>query len=64
MPPGDDGALADGIERILNDSELQRRLGEEARRRIVDHFSWRETAVRTMALYEEVRSMASRRRAD
>ena len=54
VPPGDAGALADGIERILGDAELQRRLGEEGRRRIVDHFSWRETAVRTMALYEEV----------
>ncbi|MCH8025277.1 MAG: glycosyltransferase family 4 protein [Chloroflexi bacterium] len=56
VPPGDAGALADGIERILDDAELQRRLGEEGRRRIVDHFSWRETAVRTLALYEEVRS--------
>jgi glycosyltransferase involved in cell wall biosynthesis len=33
---------------------LRRRLGREARQRIADHFSWRETALRTQALYEEV----------
>ncbi len=54
VPPGDAGALAKGIERILADDGLQQRLGEEGRRRIVDHFSWRETALRTMELYEEV----------
>ena len=54
VPPGDAGALAGAIQRVLDDSELQERLGRAARQRIVEHFSWRETAVQTMALYEDV----------
>jgi len=54
VPPGDAGALKDAIDRVLDDPSLRRQLGQEARRRIVEHFSWRETAVRTDALYREV----------
>ncbi|MEX0786673.1 MAG: glycosyltransferase family 4 protein [Dehalococcoidia bacterium] len=60
VPPGDAPALAAAIERILADSELQLRLGQAGRRRIVDHFSWRQTALRTVDLYEEVRAKARR----
>ncbi len=60
VPAGDAPALAAGIERMLDDVALQERLGKEARKRIVDHFSWRNTAIGTQALYEEVLS-ASRR---
>jgi glycosyltransferase involved in cell wall biosynthesis len=56
VPPGDAPALADAIRRLVGDSELRRRLGREGRRRIIDHFSWRETARQTAALYEEVRA--------
>jgi glycosyltransferase involved in cell wall biosynthesis len=65
VQPGDARALADAIERLLDDQELRQRLGVEGRRRIVDHFSWRETAARTADLYEDVlaESRASRRRA-
>ena len=56
VPPGDAQALADAIEGLMDDSELRTRLGQEGRRRIVDHFSWRETATRTLALYEDVLS--------
>jgi len=56
VPPGDARALAGAIERVLGDRTLQQRLGTEGRRRIVEHFSWRETAVRTLALYQQVRS--------
>ena len=61
VPPGDPAALATEIERILDDSERRERLGEAGRKRIVDHFSWRDTAIGTEALYEEVLG-ASRRR--
>ncbi|MCH8995283.1 MAG: glycosyltransferase family 4 protein [Chloroflexi bacterium] len=56
VPPGNAQALADAIEGLMDDSGLRTRLGQAGRRRIVDHFSWRETATRTLALYEEVRS--------
>lgn len=54
VEPGDARALADAVERLLDDPEQRRRLGMEGRRRIVERFSWRETALRTQALYEEV----------
>jgi glycosyltransferase involved in cell wall biosynthesis len=56
VPPGDARALADGIERVMSDSGMRERLGQEGRQRIVDHFSWRQTGLRTQALYGEVRS--------
>lgn len=54
VPPGDVAALASAIERLLDDAELRARLGQEARQRIVERFSWRQTGVRTVALYEDV----------
>jgi glycosyltransferase involved in cell wall biosynthesis len=54
VPPRDAEALAGAIDRLLTEWVLRRRLGREAQQRIADHFSWRETALRTQALYEEV----------
>jgi glycosyltransferase involved in cell wall biosynthesis len=62
VPPQDAHALADAIERLLDDSFLRQRLGRDARMRIVDHFSWRETAIQTLALYQDVRSEVAARR--
>jgi len=59
VPPRDAPALADAIERLLDDFVLRRKLGRAARQRIADHFSWREAAVRTLAVYQDV---ISRRR--
>ncbi|MCH7838576.1 MAG: glycosyltransferase family 4 protein [Chloroflexi bacterium] len=56
-PPADAPALAKTIERVLDDSRLRRRLREAGRQRIVDHFSWRETAQRTLAVYRDVLSV-------
>jgi glycosyltransferase involved in cell wall biosynthesis len=54
VPPADPRALADAIERVLGDEALRGRLAEAGRVRIERHFSWRETALRTLALYEDV----------
>jgi glycosyltransferase involved in cell wall biosynthesis len=56
VPPEDAHALADAISRLLADSSLRRELGRRARQRIVERFSWRETAVQTLALYQNVRA--------
>jgi glycosyltransferase involved in cell wall biosynthesis len=56
VPPRDAAALARAIERLLDDAELRRELGQGGRRRIEEHFSWRETALRTLALSQEVRA--------
>jgi glycosyltransferase involved in cell wall biosynthesis len=54
VQPGDAGALADAIEGLLNDAAERQRLGYEGRKRIIERFSWRETAIGTQALYEDV----------
>ena len=55
-PPGDAAALADLIGQALDDAQLRLRLGQQGRLRIVDHFSWRQTATHTLELYEDVLS--------
>jgi glycosyltransferase involved in cell wall biosynthesis len=45
VPPGDDGALADAIARLLREPDLSRRLGVEARRRARERYG-REAMVR------------------
>jgi glycosyltransferase involved in cell wall biosynthesis len=61
VPPRDAGALAGAIERLRKDSYLRYKLGREGRRRINDHFSWRETAIRTLELYQDVRARQTAR---
>ncbi|GAA0421810.1 glycosyl transferase family 1 [Actinoplanes capillaceus] len=53
VPPGDAGALAAAIGRLLDDEDLRRRLGAEGRRRAVENFTWRHTAVRTAQWYAD-----------
>jgi glycosyltransferase involved in cell wall biosynthesis len=41
VTPGDPRALADAIQRLVDDPELRRRLGEAARARAVEAHTWR-----------------------
>ena len=56
VPPGDAGALATAINRVLEDASLGRRLGTAGRRRVLDRFSWRRTAELTADQYRGVLS--------
>jgi len=51
VPPGDASALAGAVRRILDDPGLGRRLGQGGRRRVLDNWSWRHTAERTVEQY-------------
>ncbi|MDI6105479.1 glycosyltransferase [Actinoplanes sp. NEAU-A12] len=53
VAPGDAEALSAAIGRLLDDEALRRRLGAAGRRRAVEHFTWRRTAMRTAEWYAE-----------
>lgn len=40
IPPRDSSALAEGILRLIGDGDLREQMGFEARKRIVEHFTW------------------------
>jgi glycosyltransferase involved in cell wall biosynthesis len=54
VPPGDAGALAAAMGRLLDDSSLRERMGAAGRRRILDHYTWEVSARATVDNYREV----------
>jgi glycosyltransferase involved in cell wall biosynthesis len=52
VPPGDAGALRHAIERVLDDPELARRLGEAGRRRVESRHTMDDMAKRLAALMQ------------
>ena len=58
--PGDTGALAEGLARLVRDPELRRALGAAARRDVLAHHTWRAHVRRTLdALAARVRATAA-----
>jgi len=53
VPPRDVAALRAALERLLGDADLRRRLGEAARQRVREHFSWPAVTDATLAAYDE-----------
>ncbi|MBV9042914.1 MAG: glycosyltransferase family 4 protein [Acidimicrobiia bacterium] len=51
VPPGDPGALAGAIGRVLDDAELRQRLGTAGRAHVLDRFTWAEMARQTVEHY-------------
>jgi glycosyltransferase involved in cell wall biosynthesis len=45
--------LTEAMQRLADDSQLRRSMGENARRRVADHFSWEEMAVQMNTIYEK-----------
>lgn len=56
VAPGDPGALAAAIERLVRDPELARRLGESGYRRVQEEFSWEAIAARWDGVYTSLRA--------
>ncbi|MBP5939917.1 glycosyltransferase family 4 protein [Streptomyces acidiscabies] len=53
VPPGDAGALAAGLGRLLGDPELRARLGAAGRKRVLSRFTWARAAEGTVERYRE-----------
>jgi glycosyltransferase involved in cell wall biosynthesis len=51
VPPGEVDALAAGLLRALGDADLRARIGPAGRRRALERFTWRQTAIRTVDNY-------------
>lgn len=52
--PGDSEALAATIRTALDDPELRATVGAQGRQRVIDQWSWRHTALRTVEQYRAV----------
>lgn len=46
--------FAGAVSRLLDDLQLARKMGETGRNRVVEQFSWRQVAARTVGLYEQL----------
>lgn len=53
VPPRDALALAQGIQKILEDGERAKRMGEQGRGRVEKFFTWTKVAERTEEVYKE-----------
>lgn len=42
VPPRESSALAEGILKLIGDGDLRERMGFEARKRVVEHFTWKK----------------------
>ena len=60
VPPGDSEALARRIADALDDPELRARVGAAGRQRVIDNWSWRHTAERTVEQYRTLLAQARR----
>ena len=60
VPPGDPGALAAALARLIRDPELARRLGRRGRQHVEERFSWPAIIDRLVGVYERIAAAAAR----
>lgn len=62
VPPGDSEALAARIALALDDKALRDRIGAAGRQRVIDNWSWKHTAERTVEQYRALLAEGRRER--
>jgi glycosyltransferase involved in cell wall biosynthesis len=60
IPPGDVTSLAQAMRTLLGDERLRRRLGEAARRRVLEEYTIERMTERTLAVYKVARDRLRR----
>jgi glycosyltransferase involved in cell wall biosynthesis len=60
VTPGDGEALAARIRTALDDPDLRERVGAQGRQRVVDNWSWRHTALKTLEQYRALLAESDR----
>ncbi|MEU5833777.1 glycosyltransferase family 4 protein [Streptomyces diacarni] len=60
VPPGDAGALAAGLVRLLSDSALRARIGAAGRERVLGKFTWEKAALGTVERYRAAMGTSAR----
>jgi sugar transferase (PEP-CTERM/EpsH1 system associated) len=55
----DESAFADAVIRLLKDSDLRRKMGENARKKVLERYSWESQAERFEEIYERVTTNAT-----
>ncbi|WP_128803183.1 MULTISPECIES: glycosyltransferase family 4 protein [unclassified Streptomyces] len=61
VPPGDPGALAAAVNRLLGNPELRVRLGRAGRERVLKHFTWARAAEGTVRHYRDAMAASAGR---
>lgn len=61
VPPGDSEALAAKLAHVLDHPRLAAKVGAAGRQRVIDHWSWRHTAERTVEQYRARLDAAGKR---
>jgi glycosyltransferase involved in cell wall biosynthesis len=61
VPPRDSRTLARALQQLLERPEQRATMGEAGRRRVLEHFTWKRAAERTVEVYRE--AIEARRRA-
>lgn len=58
VPPEDPAALARAFDRLADDADLRRRLGENGRRAVLERYNWSAEAGRLIAFYDALTGAA------